>query len=147
MANYVTVAQVKNRLRRSFQPLYTPRGWTDEDEIIVDADIEAAEADLHSYLAGRYAVPVTDPEAVKLLRHWALTLIEEIAYGAIAGTKVPENVAERAKDIRDRLRQIADGKLSLGTATELTAPSAGPSADFISDGPAPVMTRTKLEGF
>jgi len=147
MANYVTVAQVKNRLRRSFQPLYTPRGWTDEDETIVDADIEAAEADLHCYLAGRYVVPVTDSEAVKLLRHWALTLIEEIAYGSIAGTKVPENVAERVKSLRGRLQQISEGKLSLGTATELTAPSTGPSADFISDGPDPVMSRDLLEGF
>ncbi len=146
MANYLTTADVQARLRQTFAALYTPRGWTAEDESIVEADIEAAEADLHSYLAGRYVVPVADAEAAKLLKHWALILLQEIAYGSVPGREIPKNVAAQVDGLRERLGLIAEGRLSLGTATELPA-AAGMSADFISDGPAPVFKRSQMEGF
>ena len=147
MGNYIDSTDVQNRLRRNFEPLYTPRGWTSSDSDIVDADIEAAEADLHSYIAARYRVPVTDTEAVKLLKHWALTLVEEIAYGSIPGRKVPDNIAERAKALHERLERIAAGDLSLGTASTVTQATTGAGADVMTDGPDPVFTRDQMEGF
>jgi phage gp36-like protein len=147
MANYLTAAEVEQRLRKNYETLYTPRGQTAEDTAIVAADIEAAEADLHSYLAGRYLIPVTDAEAVKLLKHWTLVLLQEIAYGAIPGRKIPENIASQVKSLRERLQAIADGKLSLGTAEELPGATAGIAGSFISDGPDPVFKRDQMKGF
>lgn len=147
MGSYLTVADVQQRLRRNYEQLYTPRGDTAEDEDIVAADIEAAEADLHSYLAGRYEVPVTDAEAVKLLKHWTLVLLQEIAYGAVPGRSLPENIAEQVKSLRQRLTAIAAGELSLGTAEEVAGAESGIAGDFISDGPDPVFEREHLEGW
>lgn len=146
MGNYATTTDVQARLRQNFEQLYTPRGYTAADETVVAADIEAAEADLHSYLAGRYVVPVTDAEAVKLLKHWALILVEEIAYGSVPGREIPKNIAAQVESLRNRLQAISEGKLSLGTATEPPA-AAGISADFITDGPEPVFKRSQMEGF
>lgn len=145
--SYLTVADVQARLRKNYDALYTERGESAADEDIVAADIEAAEADIHSYLAGRYTVPVTDAEAVKLLKHWTLVLLQEIAYGAIAGRTLPENIAEQIKSLRLRLQKIADGELSLGTATEIPAAEVGIAGEFIADGPDPVFTRTDMKGF
>lgn len=147
MGCYLTVTDVQQRLRRNYEQLYTPRDGSAEDEDIVAADIEAAEADLHSYLAGRYEVPVTDAEAVKLLKHWTLVLLQEIAYGAVPGRKLPENIVAQVKSLRERLERIADGELSLGTAAEVAAAETGIAGDFISDGPDPVFEREHLEGW
>lgn len=147
MGNYLTTADVQDRLRKNYEALYTPRGATEEDTSIVEADIEAAEADLHSYLAGRYVVPVTDAEAAKLLKHWALVLLQEIAYGAIPGRELPENITTQVKSLRTRLEKISEGELSLGTAAEVTAAETGVGGDFISDGPEPVFRREDMEGW
>ena len=145
MGNYVSAAVVEQRLRKNFATLYTPRGLTASDATIVAADIAAAEADLHSYLAGRYAVPVTDVTARLVLKGWALTLVEELAYAAVPGLTLPESVTDRVKELRARLEKIAAGKLSLGTATDLDATGAG--AEMMAESATPVFTRTTLRGF
>ena len=145
--SYLTLAHVQDRLRKNYAVLYTERGEDAADETIVAEDIEAAEADIHSYLAGRYTVPVTDAEACKLLKHWALVLLQEIAYGAIPGREVPKNLAAQVTGLRARLQKIADGELSLGTATEIPAAEAGIAGEFIADGPAPVFERDNMKGF
>jgi phage gp36-like protein len=145
MGNYVSAAEVEQRLRKNFATLYTPRGLTASDATIVAADIAAAEADLHSYLAGRYAVPVTDVTARLVLKGWALTLVEELAYAAVPGLTLPESVTDRVKELRARLEKIAAGKLSLGTATDLDATGAG--AEMMAESATPVFTRTTLRGF
>jgi phage gp36-like protein len=147
MANYLTTDDVQSRLRQNFAPLYTPRGWSAEDEAIVEADIEAAEADLHSYLAGRYIVPVTDADAVKLLKHWSLILLQEIAYGSVPGRELPKNIAAQVDSLRERLQAIADGKLSLGTAAPVPAAETGMAAAAETDAAEPVMTRDNLAGY
>lgn len=147
MSFYLTPADVEARLRRNYEALYTPRGATAGDTAIVEADIEAAEADIHSYLAGRYVVPVTDPEAVKLLRHWALVLLQEIAYGAIPGRAIPENIAAQVTSLRSRLQALADGQLSLGTAAEVPAAATGIAGDFLGAASQPAFTRDQLKGF
>jgi phage gp36-like protein len=147
MANYLTTDDVQSRLRQNFAALYTPRGWSAEDEAIVEADIQAAEADLHSYLAGRYIVPVTDAEAVKLLKHWSLILLQEIAYGAIPGRELPKNIAAQVDSLRERLQHIADGKLSLGTAATVPAAETGMAAAAEVAGQDAVFSRDLLKGF
>jgi len=145
MGYYASAVEVEQRLRKNFATLYTPRGLTAEDQSIVAADIAAAEADLHSYLAGRYVVPVTDAAAVALLKGWALTLIEELAYAAVPGSTLPESVTTRVTALRERLEKIAAGKLSLGTATALESTGAG--ADLIAESETPVFTRDTMVGF
>jgi phage gp36-like protein len=145
VGNYTTAAEVEQRLRKNFATLYTPRGLTAEDATIVAADIAAAEADLHSYLAGRYVVPVTDAAAIALLKGWALTLVEELAYAAMPSSTPPESVTTRVKELRERLEKIAAGKLSLGTATALE--TAGAGADLLAEAETPVFTRDTMKGF
>jgi phage gp36-like protein len=147
MSAYLTTTHVANRLRRNYDTLYTRQGDSAVDTALVDADIEAAEAEIHSYLAQRYTVPVTDPEAVKLCRAWALILLEEAAYAAIPGRDLPKAITDRAAAVRERLTAVAEGKLSLGTAAEIADADTSPGADFISDGPDPVYSRDQMEGF
>ena len=145
MGNYATATEVEQRLRKNFATLYTPRGLTAESLLIVEADIAAAEADLHSYLAGRYQVPVTDAAAVALLKGWTLTLVEELAYAAVPADKLPEPVTTRVAALRTRLELIAAGKLSLGTATALESTTISDS--LIAESATPVFTRETMRGF
>lgn len=145
MGYYATATEVEQRLRKNFATLYTPRGLTAESAVIVEADIAAAEADLHSYLAGRYVVPVTDAAAVALLKGWTLTLVEELAYAAVPADALPESVTTRVAALRSRLELIADGKLSLGTATPLESTTISDS--LIAESATPVFTRDTMKGF
>lgn len=147
MGNYASTSDVETRLRRNYTQLYTPRGETAVDTDVVAADIAAAEADLHSYLAARYAVPITDADAAALLKDWTIILVEERAYSAIPDRKMPEGVAERVQALRKRLADVAQGKLSLGTVAELTSNETAQGNVAIVDADDPEYTKTKLTGF
>lgn len=146
MANYITRSDLERRLRRSYATLYTPPGQSAVDTDLVDADIDAAEAEVDGYLAKRYRVPVTDSAALRMCRAWSLVLAEELAYGAIPGRDLPESVSTRAKTAREQLAAAADGRMMLGSA-ETVAEAAGASEALVIEGETPVMTRTTLEGF
>jgi len=143
MGNYATRTDVQRRLRRNYETLYTRDGAIDTD--LVDADIAAAEAEIDGALAQRYTVPVTAGNT-ELLRQWALTLVEDLAYGAVPGREVPKNVAARVDVVRRQIRDAGEGKFSLGAAA---VPTERPDATgtLIVEGNTPEMTRTKLEGW
>ena len=146
MGNYISRSDAELRLRRNYRTLYTPADSGEIDTDIVDADIDAAEGTVDSYLAGRYTVPVTDAEALRPIKSWALTFLEEIAYGAIPGREVPKNIADRAKAAREHLAKVASGHLSLGSDTP--APERETlTADLVIEADTPVMGRTNLTGF
>ena len=138
--NYITsYTDVKLRLRRTYETLYTRDGAIDTE--VVDADIEAAEAELHSYLAQRYTVPVTGGNQ-ELLKHWALTLLEDIAYGM----NIPDAIATRVAATRKRLEKVAEGDLSLGAATVPDERAAATDA-IIVEGATPEFERDDLKGW
>jgi phage gp36-like protein len=144
MGNYITRADVDARLRRNYDTLYTRDGAV--DTAVVDADIAAAEAEVDGHLAQRYAVPVTAAGALPLLKHWALTLLEDLAYGAIPGREVPKHITARVEAVRKQLASAAEGKLSLGAAT---VPDERPAAaeNLLVDGAAPEFQRSDLEAW
>lgn len=144
MGNYISRTDVENRLRRSYDTLYTRDGAVDTD--LVDADIEAAEGTVDGYLAKRYLVPITDTAALRIVKAWALTLCEELAYGAVPGRELPESVATRAEAARAQLEAAARGELALGSA-ETVAEATGSADCIVVESETPVMTRTKLAGF
>lgn len=146
MGNYISRTDVANRLRRSYDTLYTPPGESSVDTDLVDADIDAAEGTVDGYLSNRFVVPITDSAALRICKAWALTLVEELAYGAIPGRELPESIASRANAVRKQLEEAGDGKLALGTATTL-AEAAGTAGALTVEVEDPVFTRETMEGF
>jgi phage gp36-like protein len=146
MGNYITRTDVEARLRRSFETLYTLPGESAVDVTLVDADIEAAEGTVDGYLAKRYLVPITDAQALRLCKAWALVLCEELAYGAVPGRELPESVSTRAAAARQQLGDAADGKMLLGAATTV-AEASDASGCIVVAGDEPVMTRATMQGF
>lgn len=146
MGNYISRTDVQRRLRKNFTALYTPAGSTAADLDIVDADIEAAEAEIDSELAKRYVVPVTDATAVKLCKAWGLTILEEYAYGVVPGRDLPKHVTERAQTARKQMARAGSGELSLGAATVPTERTAATDCIIVA-GETPEFTRTKMRGF
>lgn len=65
-------------------------------------------------LRGRYDVPVTDPDAVKVLKSLEVDLLAERLYMRRPNREVPDSVRQAAKDARTVLDAIRDGKDSLG---------------------------------
>lgn len=146
MGNYITAVDLANRLRRNYATLYTALDGTAVDTDLVEADIAAAEAEIDGYLAQRYTVPVTATGALPLCKHWALTLAEDLAYGAVPGREPPKNVAARVEQVRKQLAAAADGRFSLGAA-EVPAERTA-AADVIAvDGATSAFTREALEGW
>lgn len=146
MGNYISRTDVSNRLRRSYDTLYTEPGESEVNTDLVDADIDAAEGTVDGYLAKRYLVPVTDAAAIRIVKAWALTLCEELAYGAIPGRELPESIATRANAVRQQLEAAAAGRMALGSA-ETVAEISGAADCIVTEGDTPVFTREKMEGF
>jgi len=146
MGNYISRTNVQNRMIHSYDSCFTPQGESTVDTDVVDAVIDNAEGEVDSYISARYDIPVTDTEALRVIRSWALTLVEEIAYGLIPGREIPDGVKTRAKITRTQLEMVAEGKRGLGASITPTERADGASA-IIVDGPAAVMGRTNLEGF
>ena len=142
--SYITKADVKARLPRQWQTLYTANGVVDES--LIDGDIAAVEAELDGYFAKRYAVPVTG--GLDLVRNWGLSLLEELAYSRSANAELPKKVSDRVVIVRKALRDVADGRLTLGTDPTPVANAAGSDGGFIVvSGNEPQFTRAKMDGF
>lgn len=145
MGNYIDRTDVKNRLRRSYEQAYTPRDASAVDTDLVDADIELAEGEVDGYLATRYAVPVTDSDAQRICKAYALAIVEELAYSAIPGD-LPKGTEKRTKSVRENLNKISNGDMTLGSGETPTERTDGAAAILV-DGPDAVMGRDNLRGF
>jgi len=146
MGNYIGRTEVQDRLRRNYTALYTPKGGSAVDTDIVDADIEAAEAGVDGYLAQRYVVPITNADAIKLCKGWALTLLEELAYGSVPGREIPANVQSRVDRAHKQLEKAATGDLSLGAPT-VPDERSDATGVIIVEGNTPEMERADLDGW
>lgn len=143
MGQYITRDDVKDRLQRQYGTLYAGTGGT-LDETLIDQDIAAAEAEVNGYLGTRYSVPVAT--GLELVKGWSLTLVEELAYSRSAAAGLPEKIRDRVKAVRAALRDVADGRLSLGVDPAPGERSSG--GTFIAvEGNTPEFTRSKMDGF
>jgi len=100
----------------------------------VTAAIEQADAEINSFLAQRYTVPLTT--GLVLLRDLSVTLSLERLYGRRPGS-LPDDRKDRAIAARRLLRDIADGRAALG---DVPAPAPPPAAA----GPAEISSAERV---
>lgn len=142
---YATIQQLKDRLHRDYDEFYRDPDTGAADDTLAGDDLTAASADVDSYLATRYVTPVTDSDALPLLRHWTLTLCEELAFLRAGGSSAPEKVENRVKAVRKQMERIAGGKGRLpGSPTENETGTGG--AAYVSAA-EPVFTRDQMKGW
>lgn len=106
--------------------------------------VAQADADIDSYLSGKYAVPLTPVPAV------VKKLSADIAVYNLYSRRleqIPETRAERYRNAVRMLEGIARGTISVGAATtpEPAADAGGPEATRTAD--ERTFTKTTMEGF
>jgi len=143
MARYLTTTDVAERLRRNYETLYNRDGAVDTD--LVDADIDAAEAIVETAIGARYTLPVSDANSLRLVKAWSLTLVEELAYGAVPGRKVPENVERRIERVYKLLDRVQSGDYDLPAGAD--AEDERTDAVTCVQTADPEFTRDNMKGF
>jgi len=106
--------------------------------------VAQADADIDSYLSGKYAVPLTPVPAV------VKKLSADIAVYNLYSRRleqIPETRAERYRNAVRMLEGIARGTISVGAATapQPAADAGGPEATRTAD--ERTFTKTTMEGF
>ena len=106
--------------------------------------IAQADADIDSYLSGKYAVPLTPVPAV--LKKLSADIAVYNLYSRRL-EQIPETRAERYRNAVRMLEGIARGTISVGAAAppQPAADAGGPEATRSAD--ERVFTKTTLEGF
>ena len=138
--SYATIEDLEQRLGEAkYKSIYR-----DDTEKPFD-DLAESGAELNGYLAKRYAVPVTAPDALILLRAWELDLAVERAYLRPGCSEIPEKYKTRAATVRQNLRDIAKGSMVLPADALENQNSAGGSV-FVT-GNVPEFTRDKMAGY
>ena len=122
-----------------------PVGSSEFDEELMAEDLAAASAEVDGYLCARYLVPVTQAEALALLRSWTLAIAAELAFGRSDVAEVPAKFVERSKVVRANLAEVAKGNFPLPAAPAETTDKGGGVA-VLSVAP-PVFTRDQMGGF
>ena len=102
--------------------------------------IGAADAEINSYLAQRYSVPMTS--GLELLKDLCINLALERLYGRRPNS-LPEDRKDRIQAVRRLLSDIAVGKATLGETPPPQVDSGG--STFSAD--ERNFTRSKMEGF
>jgi len=143
MGSYFDSDDVEGRLRDDFTSLYE----LPQDNQDLSDDILAVEAVVNSYVGRRYATPVTNATAIRLLKTICLDLMERKAWARGAGSTVPEKAQKAEDNAMKLLRDIGEGKITLAGATALAERTTGGAEAIIVDGNEPEFTRDDLEGF
>ena len=142
---YAEIADLRLRLSELYSGVYiTVDGAPMDTE--AQADLDAAAAEIDSFLGSRYVVPVSAPAVLPLLKSWAVTLAEELAWSRSGKPETPKGVADRVGNVRRMLQAIADGKQSLPGAEEKSAAEDGGGVALFAAA-EPVFTRQKMKGF
>lgn len=144
MSSYATVEELTGRLSDLYGGLYKDRQGADMTQE-AQSDLDSAEAEINGLVGTRFRVPVTAAGSVPLLKHWTLTLAEELAWSRSGKGKLPESLSGRIKQVRDYLEKIANGTMTLAGA-EQDEESGGGSIAFV-DGNEPVFGRGKMRGY
>ena len=136
---YAGVSDLRLRLGEAvFAELY-PAGIAASD------DLASAAAEIDGVLGSRYAVPVTAPGALELLKDWNLTLAEERAYARSAGAAFSDKIKERVAQVRKYLEMVAADRFLLSGCT---AGNSGGLPDYIVvAADEPNFTREKMGGY
>ena len=145
--SYATAAELRQRIGGSvFDEIYNlsdPSDLSDRSDII--DDLESAAAEIDGAIASRYALPVTGPRSLALLKDWNLTLAEERAYARPAGGDFTEKIKRRVDQVRKYLDMIRSDQFRLPDAPENSSGSGGTIALVQRD--EPIFDRDKMKGF
>lgn len=141
---YAEIADLRLRLSDLYLGVYIAQDGSPMDEEAT-ADLDAATAEIDSFLGGRYRVPVEAETVLPLLKSWTLTLAEELAWCRSGKGEPPKGVITRVAMVRAALEAIADSKRSLPGAEEKTAAAGGGVSLFQAD--PQIFTADSLGGF
>ena len=109
------------------------------NETVLNRGLARASALIDSYLAGRYALPLSNnPDVIQ-------TLCLDIARYYLGHNAQEDDVRQRYEDALKTLDMIAKGTLTLGLALAETPPASVGSPRYLS--PGAVFTRSTLEGY
>ena len=145
--SYATAAELRQRIGGSvFDEIYAVLTGADPSGLpgIAD-DLESASAEIDGAIASRYALPVTGPRSLALLKDWNLTLAEERAYARPAGGDFTEKIKRRVDQVRKYLDMIRADEFKLPDAGENAAGSGSTIALIRRD--EPIFDRDKMDGF
>ncbi len=130
MPRYTSINLVQARLRDA-QIIITTSSVPNIAQ--TESLIDQVESEIHAYLRNRYALPITDPEAISMLASLATTITAERVY-RLAYPQAENNPFEpESRQALQLLRDIASGKASLPVSI---APTPTPVAEF-GDPPEP----------
>jgi len=107
----------------------------------VTAAITNAQAEVDSFIAKRYLVPVADPLPVTL-KNWTIMLTKYHLYAR--RPPVSEDITALRKDVLARLLEVSKGITSLGIAP---IPQGSSEVGGVISGPERIFGRHKLGGF
>ena len=96
-------------------------------EAQVESLLDQVEAEVHAYLRNRYALPITDAEAVVALRGWVVSLACERVFALAYPQAAANPFSGEARAARELLRAVARGEASLPRSD---APAPEPIADL-----------------
>ena len=144
MSKYATLDDLLSRLSSLYGGLYADReGETMTRE--AQSDLDSAEAEINGLIGTRFRVPVTAEGSLPLLKHWTLTLAEELAWSRAGTGKMPDSLVNRVKQTREYLEKISTGTMTLAGAGQ-DEETGGGSIAFVA-GNDPVFGRENMRGY
>lgn len=102
--------------------------------------IDDAQGETDSYLAARYAVPLSPVPAL------VTTIVFDLTVARLWTAELPQGVADRRDRAQQQLRDIAAGKVTIPGAAGLT-PAATASEPVLFQGNDRMFSRTSMRGF
>ena len=124
---YATLQDLADRLGpAAYLQLTDDEATGEPNEARAQESLDAAEAEVNSRLASRFAVPLdvaTEPQAAAMLRAVALDLAEYRLHAR--RPPVPEAVEAKALQTRQWLRDVAEGRAQLPLSREAPANESG----------------------
>ncbi len=147
---YTTIEDLQDRLGESLYNKLTNRegGETGDDDIAAQM-LEEAEAVVHSWIGGRYAVPVdvsSDTVLALTLKRRVLQIAPFVAHANAIRRSIPENWRDLYDEAMKWLRAVGKGDIPLSAETRPTTSTDGETtSSFV--GPSPVFKPDNLENF
>ena len=128
---YITKEQLSERLGATLYARLTDRvQGTTADDVVGQQIVEAAEAEVNSYLARRYAAPVdlaAHPELELVLRACVLDVAEYLAWKSSPFiSDPPQRVQALYAGALRWLERVANGRVALPAAGPLAGSTAQP---------------------
>ena len=145
--SYASAQELRQRIGENiFNEIYSVSDGSDlTDSSDIADDLESAGAEIDGAIASRYALPVTGPRALALLKDWNLTLAEERAYARPAGSGFTEKIKRRVDQVRKYLEMIRADAFKLPDAGENISGSGSTIALIRRD--EPIFDREKMNGY